>query len=249
MLSAPVRLSGPRSLPPLARQARTTRIPRLSAAQVTIKSLRNIRKYLEIHKRAPAEHEMQAFFGTSPPAVHRMVIVLAKKGLITREPGVARSIQLAPGAGASEDEIAAVGSSTRPPNEITEPLDPPIAPLVEALCSDARILTKGSCWGHGKKPAYIDLAVEGIEGLRLFVERLNVVDRRFRDEAFFEMSLNWSDGVVTSCAFDVFPNWIMLSWMIEGSGRRGAPSAQLLANIAQAYMAASRQRAKPRRSS
>ena len=28
-----------------------------------------IRKYVELHKRAPAEHEMQAFFGTPPPRI------------------------------------------------------------------------------------------------------------------------------------------------------------------------------------
>jgi hypothetical protein len=60
-------------------------------------------------------------------------------------------------------------------------------------------------WGHGKKSAYIDLAVEGMAGLRAFADRLNLVDRRIRDEAFFDVSLNWSEEVVTSCAFDLFP--------------------------------------------
>jgi hypothetical protein len=56
-----------------------------------------IRKYVELHKRAPAEHEMQAFFGTTPPAVHQMIMTLQRKGFIEREPGKARSIRLVEG--------------------------------------------------------------------------------------------------------------------------------------------------------
>jgi len=198
-----------------------------------------IRKYAELHGTAPAEHEMQAFFGTTPPAVHRMVVALTENGLITRQPRVARSIRLV------EDAVVEDGGwddyvPSRPPDEITEPLDRPIAPVVDALRADARILTKGSCWGHGKKPAYIDLAVEGMAGLRAFVERLNLVDCRVRDEALFDVALNWSEEVVMSCAFDLFPDWIMLSWRIEGGGRGRAPSAEMLGRIAGAYRRASR---------
>lgn len=106
--------------------------------------------------------------------------------------------------------------------------------------ADPRILTKGSCWGHGKKSAYVDLAVEGTEGLRAFVERVNVVDRQIRPEGLIDVTLNWSEEVVTACAFDLFPNWIMLSWRIEGIGRGRSPSATLLAKTARAYRAASR---------
>jgi hypothetical protein len=107
------------------------------------------------------------------------------------------------------------------------------------------VATKGSCWGHGKKPAYIDLAVEGIAGLRAFVERLNIVDRAVRKECFFDVILNFSEEVVTACAFDIFPNWIMLSWRIEGGGRGRSPSAALLAKIAKRYRAAAKRRAPP----
>jgi hypothetical protein len=122
-----------------------------------------------------------------------------------------------------------------PLGEITEPLDPEIAPLVEALRVDSRVVTKASCWGHGKKPAYIDLAVEGMEGLRAFVERVNHVDRLVRTEAWFDIALNWSEEVATSCVFDVFPDWIMLSWRIQGRGRGESPSADLLSRIARSY--------------
>ena len=201
-----------------------------------------IRKYRDVHRRAPAEHEMQSFFGTTPPAVHNMVLTLERRGFITRQPGIARSIQIVAGsdAAAVADDVENDWPPPRPPDHITDPIDEPILPLVGALRVDPRILTKWSCWGHGKKPAYIDLAVEGTEGLRVLVERLNLVDRRFRDEALFDVSLNWSAEVATACAFDIFPDWVMLSWRIEGRGRGGSPSADLLNRIAEAYTNASR---------
>lgn len=91
-------------------------------------------------------------------------------------------------------------------------------------------------------PAYVDLAVEGkgTEGLRVFVERINVVDRRIRPKGLVDVTLNWSEEVVTACAFDLFPNWIMLSWRIEGIGRGRSPSAALLTEVARAYRTALR---------
>ncbi len=56
-------------------------------------------------------------------------------------------------------------------------ITPEIAPLVHALRTGARIITKGSCWGHRKKPAWVDVAVHGMVGLRAVVERINLVDR------------------------------------------------------------------------
>ena len=37
---------------------------------------------------------MQQYFAVTAPAVHGMVLTLERQGLITREPGRARSIQL-----------------------------------------------------------------------------------------------------------------------------------------------------------
>lgn len=53
-----------------------------------------IRAYTLIHKRPPAEADMQRFFGVTPPAVHGMVLTLEKRGLIARVPGGARSIRV-----------------------------------------------------------------------------------------------------------------------------------------------------------
>ena len=55
---------------------------------------------------------------------------------------------------------------------------------------------------------------------------------RWRLEAYFDVDLNWSEEVVTACNFEIFPTWIMVSLKIEGTGRRGAPSAALLKNVA-----------------
>ena len=50
--------------------------------------------YTKINKRPPAEADIQHYFGVTPPTVHQMVLKLAEKGLITRVPGQARSIQI-----------------------------------------------------------------------------------------------------------------------------------------------------------
>ena len=50
--------------------------------------------YTKLHGRSPAEHDMQLYFRTTPPTVHDMVVKLDKHGLISREPGVPRSIRL-----------------------------------------------------------------------------------------------------------------------------------------------------------
>jgi DNA-binding MarR family transcriptional regulator len=50
--------------------------------------------YTRIHRRPPAEWEMQRHFGVSPPSVHQMVLTLARAGLIRRQPGSPRSIEV-----------------------------------------------------------------------------------------------------------------------------------------------------------
>jgi len=53
-----------------------------------------IHAYSRIHRQPPAEADMQRFFEVTPPSVHRMVVELEKKGLIRRQHGRARSIEL-----------------------------------------------------------------------------------------------------------------------------------------------------------
>jgi DNA-binding MarR family transcriptional regulator len=53
-----------------------------------------IHAYTKLHRRPPAEADFQAYFGVTPPTVHRMILVLADRGLIRRRPGEPRSIVL-----------------------------------------------------------------------------------------------------------------------------------------------------------
>jgi len=51
-----------------------------------------IHAYTLVNGRSPAEADMIRFFRLTPPSVHQMVLTLEKAGLISRQPGVPRSI-------------------------------------------------------------------------------------------------------------------------------------------------------------
>ncbi len=51
-----------------------------------------IHAYTLVNGRPPAEADMIRFFRVTPPTVHQMVLGLEKAGLISRSPGVPRSI-------------------------------------------------------------------------------------------------------------------------------------------------------------
>jgi Mn-dependent DtxR family transcriptional regulator len=53
-----------------------------------------IHLYTRLHRRPPAEADMQEYFRVSPPSVHHMVLTLERAGLITRQPRAPRSIEL-----------------------------------------------------------------------------------------------------------------------------------------------------------
>jgi DNA-binding MarR family transcriptional regulator len=50
--------------------------------------------YTKLHRRPPAEADLQRYFGVTPPSVHDMILTLEKRGLISRTPGRARAIQV-----------------------------------------------------------------------------------------------------------------------------------------------------------
>ena len=50
--------------------------------------------YAQINRRAPAEADFQSYFRVTAPSVHQMIKTLDQLGLIDKQPGVARSIQL-----------------------------------------------------------------------------------------------------------------------------------------------------------
>ena len=53
-----------------------------------------IHYYTKVHRRPPAETDMQMYFRVSPPSVHDMVMRLEANGLIERTPWESRSIRL-----------------------------------------------------------------------------------------------------------------------------------------------------------
>ncbi len=53
-----------------------------------------IHAYQCLHRRPPAEADMQRHFAVTPPTVHQMVLKLEQLGFIRRTPGKARSIEL-----------------------------------------------------------------------------------------------------------------------------------------------------------
>lgn len=50
--------------------------------------------YRQINGLAPAERDMQRHFRVTPPTVHQMILTLERAGLVRRQPGVARSLEL-----------------------------------------------------------------------------------------------------------------------------------------------------------
>jgi Mn-dependent DtxR family transcriptional regulator len=53
-----------------------------------------IHLYTRLHRRPPAETDMQEYFRVSPPSVHQMVLMLERAGFIRRQPRTPRSIEL-----------------------------------------------------------------------------------------------------------------------------------------------------------
>ena len=70
-----------------------------------------IHLYRRLHRQGPAESEMVKFFSVTPPTVHGMIVKLEELGLITREPGVARSARVA----IPEEEIPPLAEVDGPP--------------------------------------------------------------------------------------------------------------------------------------
>ncbi len=53
-----------------------------------------IHDYTKVNRQPPAETDIARFFGLAPPSVHRMVVELVERGLLSRTPGAARSIRV-----------------------------------------------------------------------------------------------------------------------------------------------------------
>jgi repressor LexA len=53
-----------------------------------------INAYSILHRRPPAEADMQRYFEVTAPSVHQMVLTLERRGLIERVLGQPRSIRI-----------------------------------------------------------------------------------------------------------------------------------------------------------
>jgi len=78
--------------PAAIRPSKSTSRPRFTERQGQY--LAFIDAYIRMFRRSPAEIDMQRHFEVSPPSVHQMVLTLERRGLISRRPGEARSIEL-----------------------------------------------------------------------------------------------------------------------------------------------------------
>jgi hypothetical protein len=74
----------------MARVSRSAKIFTLKQGQY----LAYIHLYTRLHRRPPAETDMQQYFRVSPPSVHQMVLTLERAGFIKRKSRVSRSIEL-----------------------------------------------------------------------------------------------------------------------------------------------------------
>ena len=53
-----------------------------------------IHLYTRLHRRPPAETDIQEYFQVTPPSVHQMIVTLERAGFIRKQPRTARSIEL-----------------------------------------------------------------------------------------------------------------------------------------------------------
>ena len=86
-----------------------------------------VRAYTNLQGSPPAESEIAMAMCVSPPSVNQMVKMLEKKGLIHREPGQPRSLQVL----VPEDEIPPWNNhkqATSPARPVNQPSATTVAP-------------------------------------------------------------------------------------------------------------------------
>jgi hypothetical protein len=113
-LATPVRKSQAKAESPPARRAHKSATERRKKVRFTHRQgqfLAFIHLYRRLHRRGPAELHMVEYFRVTPPSVHGMVVKLEQLGLITREPGVPRSVRVA----ILEEEIPPLEDVAGPP--------------------------------------------------------------------------------------------------------------------------------------
>jgi Plasmid pRiA4b ORF-3-like protein/LexA DNA binding domain len=93
-----------------------------------------IRAYTDLHGYPPAESEIAAAMCVSPPSVNQMVKMLEKKGLIKRQPGQPRSVQVL----VPEDEIP-LWNQRKPATSPARPSNRPSRPAVPLAATPANL--------------------------------------------------------------------------------------------------------------
>lgn len=83
-----------RGTPPFAKEGRPRKVEGLKITEKQGQYLAFIHNYAVMSGRSPAQSDIQKFFGTTPPTVHQMILNLEAKGLLSRVPGHARSLQV-----------------------------------------------------------------------------------------------------------------------------------------------------------
>jgi Mn-dependent DtxR family transcriptional regulator len=97
-LRGPVTARVSRTAKPTSASVRRGRTGRRKKARMTARQgqfLAFIHLYRKLHRQGPAELDLVRYFRVTPPSVHGMIVKLEQLGLVTREPGVARSVRVA----------------------------------------------------------------------------------------------------------------------------------------------------------
>jgi hypothetical protein len=113
-LAKPVRKRQAKEASPPARKVDKNATDRRKKGRFTHRQgqfLAFVHLYRRLHRQGPAELDIVQFFRVTPPSVHGMVVKLEQLGLVTREPGVPRSVRVA----IPEGEIPALEEVEGPP--------------------------------------------------------------------------------------------------------------------------------------
>ena len=81
-----------RTVPHLDAKKRRNSVPFVPMESVCCTCVPGLLPRLPVNGRPPAEADMMRFFRLTPPSVHQMILKLEQLGLISRQPGVPRSI-------------------------------------------------------------------------------------------------------------------------------------------------------------
>jgi len=82
-----------------------------------------IHAYTLVNGHPPAEADMMRFFRVTPPTTHQMVLTLEQIGLISRRPGVARSISVLVERSALPDLEPGYGQAGKTTERQSQPLE------------------------------------------------------------------------------------------------------------------------------